>query len=609
MSNSEIDTAFRVRVKDCTALTEMNEMNEKTENLKPQDRDRRVLELYEKVLEIEQRLIPTGLHVFGQPSGAAETIDLLRMVASFDRPELGVRSLPDLIAEGLRLPLYRQILKESESSALRLAERERVEAVVREAVQKFVAAGGEPGEEVAIRYLQEEAAVAPESSRPVFSLLTNLHAQLSENCELDSLLCALRGEYIEPGPGADIIQNPGILPTGRNTHAVNPYTVPSPAAFDRAKPVARSLLDRHLQAAGRYPETIAMVLWGIDNIKTEGEAVAQALWLLGVRPRRDSLNRATDVDVIPLEELSRPRIDLVMTVSGIFRDLFGSTMALLDKAVRRVAALDEPESMNFVRKHLTQQLTAGESSFDEAVVRVFSNAAGNYGTNVNFMVLDSQWEDSQELGDLFVTRKCFAYGRDSEGRTFDGREARRLMERALSRVEISYQNIDTTEVGITDVDHYFEYLGGVSKAVEKHAGARPVIYLSDTLSPNAKVRTLEETIRLETRTKALNPKWYEGMLKHGFSGVAEIEHQVTNTFGWSATADAVDGWIYDAVAETFVLDEAMLERLRSLNPHSTRTMVARLLEASGRGFWQAEEAVLEKLQAAFTGLEDQLEGV
>jgi PAS domain S-box-containing protein len=250
-----------------------------------------------------------------------------------------------------------------------------------------------------------------------------------------------------------------------------------------------------------------------------------------------------------------------------------------------------------------------DDRIDEAAVRVFSNAAGNYGTNVNFMVLESQWEDGRELGDLFVARKCFAYGRDSQGRSFDGSEARKLLERALSRVEVTYQNIDTTEVGITDVDHYFEYLGGVSKAVEKQTGKRPRIYLSDTLSPNAKVRTLEETVRLETRTKTLNPKWFEGMLRHGFSGVAEIEHHVTNTFGWSATADAVDDWVYDEVAATFVLDAQMLERLRSLNPHSARTLVGRLLEASGRGFWSAEQSVLERLRDVFAALEDKLEGV
>ena len=265
--------------------------------------------------------------------------------------------------------------------------------------------------------------------------------------------------------------------------------------------------------------------------------------------------------------------------------------------------------MNFLKRHVDEQIAETSCSFDEAAVRVFSNAAGNYGTNVNFMVLDSQWEDTRELGDLFVTRKCFAYGRDSQGQRFDGREARRLLERALSRVEVTYQNIDTTEVGITDVDHYFEYLGGVSKAVEKQTGARPRIYLSDTLSPGARIRTLEETVRLETRTKTLNPKWFEGMLRHGFSGVAEIEHHVTNTFGWSATAEAVDDWVYDEVAATFVLDEQMLERLRSLNPHSARTLVGRLLEASGRGFWSAEQSVLDRLREVFDALEDTLEGV
>lgn len=579
-----------------------------------QERDKRVLELYEKVLEVEQRLIPTGLHIFGQPSHSHEIIDLLRMVASFDRPELGLRSLTSLIAEGLHLPPYPTLLKESASSEQRLRERERVEAIARAALVKFIEApvddrDSDASLQPAIDFLYEEAAVTPAESRKILLLLAGLRARLADNQEAAALMRALRGEYIEPGPGADLIQNPAILPTGRNTHAVNPYMVPSTVAFERARKVADALLERHLSAAGRYPETIAMVLWGIDNIKTEGEAVAQALWLLGVRPRRDSLNRATDVDVIPLEELGHPRIDVVMTISGIFRDLFGTTMGLLDRAVRRVAELDEPCDLNFVRKHIQEQTAAGDFSFDEAVVRVFSNAAGNYGTNVNFMVLESQWEESTELGDLFVTRKSFAYGRDSQGRSFDGREAKRLLEKALARVEVSYQNIDTTEVGITDVDHYFEYLGGVSKAVEKHAGARPVIYLSDTLTPGAKVRTLQETIQLETRTKALNPKWYEGMLKHGFSGVAEIEHQVTNTFGWSATADAVDDWIYDAVAETFVLDEAMLERLRTLNPHSTRTMVGRLLEAAGRGLWKAEQSVLEKLQEAFGKLEDQLEGV
>lgn len=579
------------------------------DTLKNKERDLRVLELLDQVLEIEQRLIPTGLHIFGRAAGDREIADLLAMVASFERPELGIVAITDLIAEGLGFRPYSLLLEESAASDERLNEREQVEAVMREAIARFIAAKDASGIMAACSYLSERAGVSVEQSKRAFALLAGITEQLKTSAELDGLMQALRGRYVEPGPGADIIQNPNILPTGRNTHAINPYMVPSPAAIGRAEPVSKALLERHAAEAERYPETIAMVLWGIDNIKTEGEAVAQALWLLGVMPRRDSLNRATDVDVIPLERLGRPRIDVVMTVSGIFRDLFGTTMGLLDLAVRRVAALDEPEESNYVRKHVAGQMAETGCSFDEAAVRVFSNAAGNYGTNVNFMVLESQWEDSAELGDLFVTRKCFAYGRDSEGRSFDGREARKLLERALSRVEVTYQNIDNTEVGITDIDHYFEYLGGVSKAVEKHTGARPKIYLSDTLTPGTKVRTLEETIRLETRTKTLNPKWFEGMLRHGFSGVAEIEHRVTNTFGWSATADAVDDWVYSQVATTYVLDEKVLERLRSLNPHSARTLVGRLLEASGRGYWSADKAVLDRLQDVFAGLEDELEGV
>jgi len=531
------------------------------------DRDAKVFALYEQLVEIEQRLIPTGLHVFGRPSSAGEKTDLLKMIASFDRPEAGAKAIPEELLD--------------------------------DAVHVFQ----ENGVDAAVNFL------GAEETRPVFTLLETVTTKLQTNNEIDSLVRALRGEFIEPGPGADIIQNPDILPTGRNTHAINPYGVPSAAAFARSEAVANSLLDRYKNENGRYPEAMALVLWGLDNIKTQGEGVAQALWLLGTRPVRDALNRTTTVEAIPLADLGRPRIDVVMTVSGIFRDLFSPTVQLLDKAVRLVAQLDEPLELNYVRKHVLQQVEETRCDLDDAAVRVFSNAPGNYGTNVNFMVMDSQWDREETLGDLFVTRKCFAYGRDSKGRAFEGREARVAMDQALSRVEATYQNIDTFEIGLTDVDHYFEYLGGVSKAVEKRAKARPAIYLSDSLSREVKIRSLEETVRLETRAKTLNPKWYEGMLKHGFRGVAEIENHVSNTFGWSATADAVDDWVYTEVANTFLFDEQMLERLRDLNPHSAHSLAQRLLEANGRGYWEVDASVLDKLREISRDLEDQLEGV
>jgi magnesium chelatase subunit H len=561
------------------------------------ERDARVMQLYEQLLEIEQRLIPTGLHVFGRALELEEKADLLRMVASFDRPEHGARSLPALVAEALGVHRYEELLQETSISETK----ELIDGLVAESAERFC----ESGAEAAANWLNQNAGVASDKSLPTFSLLANISQQLDTNNEMAALLRALRGEYIESGPGADIVQNPMILPTGRNTHAVNPYSVPSQVAHARAKQTAEALLRRHFDEHGRYPRALALVLWGLDNIKTQGEGVAQALWLLGVRPVRDALNRVTEIEVIPLEELKRPRMDVMMTVSGIFRDLFAPTMTLLDKAVRCVAKLNEPPELNYVRRNIQEAMAAGVSDFDDAVTRVFSNAPGNYGTNVNFMVMDSQWESEETLGDLFVTRKCFAYTRDSKGRSVEGREARHLMDDALSRVEATYQNLDSFEVGITDVDHYFEYLGGVSRAVETRAKSRPAIYLFDSLSPQTRIRSLEETVRLETRAKTLNPKWYEGMLEHGFRGVAEIENHVANTFGWSATAGAVDPWIYTEISKTFLLDPVMFKRLFELNPHSVRSLTKRLLEAHDRGYWYPDEEMLERLRDMAVA-EDQL---
>src|SRR5215471_8815988 len=420
------------------------------------DQDASVTALYEQLVELEERLIPTGLHVFGQAAELFRKADLLRAVASFDRPEHGAQSLSKLVAEGLGLDGCHETIMQGPNETSDL-----IDSVVRNAIDLFC----KEGSEAAVHWLASRANVERDKSRPTFDLLAQTSEQLDSNHELHSLMRALRGEYIQPGPGGDIVQNPLVLPTGRNIHAVNPYSVPTHAAYARAKNAADALLRRYVDEHGRYPRSIALVLWGLDNIKTQGEGVAQALWLLGARPVRDALNRATEIEIIPLDELKRPRMDVVMTVSGIFRDLFPPTMGLLDKAVRKVAELDEPVEMNYVRRNVLERIEAAESGFDEAVTRVFSNAPGNYGTNVNFMVMQSAWESEASLGDLFVTRKSFAYTRDSKGRTVEGREAPELMNEALSRVEVTYQNIDSFEVGITDVDHYFEYLGGISYAV------------------------------------------------------------------------------------------------------------------------------------------------
>ena len=266
---------------------------------------------------------------------------------------LGVRALPDLVCEGLGLGKYETVLKSASSDQARLQDRERIDDIVTSAVSEFL----QHGADAAAALLERSANTKREDALPVFVLLEKSRQQLETNDEGEALIRALRGEFIKPGPGADIVQNPAVLPTGRNTHAINPYVIPSNIAFTRAQQVAANLLERYLSEKGRYPRAIALVLWGLDNIKTQGEGVAQALWLLGVRPLRDALNRVTEVEPIPFDELKRPRIDVVMTISGIFRDLFSPTVLLLDKAVRLVAQLDEPPEMNYLRRHVVEQVS------------------------------------------------------------------------------------------------------------------------------------------------------------------------------------------------------------------------------------------------------------
>lgn len=277
----------------------------------------------------------------------------------------------------------------------------------------------------------------------------------------------------------------------------------------------------------------------------------------------------------------------------------------MDKATRLVAAADEPPEQNYIRKHALAQAAELDISLDEASTRIFANAPGTYGANVNFMVESSTWDQDKQLSDTFLSRKSFTFNA-ARG---EWRDARAIMERTLTTVDATFQNIDSFEVGISDIDNYYENLGGITKSVEVLRGKRPPVMVADAVATTGRLSSLEQMVRLESRAKLLNPKWFESMLTHGAEGVREIEARVNNTYGWSATASAVEDWVYQGVAETFLLDEAMRERLAQLNPHATAAVTRRLLEANSRGFWEADEATLAALYEIYDDLEDRLEGV
>ena len=521
--------------------------------------DKEVMRLSEELLELEYTLVPYGLHVAGRAPSAAQQVDMLQAMAEANHGMQVERAAVEALVEG-------------HSPELALS------------------AAGLPRNH---------------SSLEVLRALVEPQAHLAVDTEVSAILRALDAKYIRPAPGGDILRTPAVLPTGRNIHGFDPFRIPSAMAVRDGKVQAQLLIDRHCADGNPLPESIAMVLWGSDNLKNEGAPIAQALALMGAMPRFDTYGRIAGASLISLEELGRPRIDVIMTLSGIFRDLMPLQIKLLAEAAFLAASADEPPEMNWIRKHALSYQQEHGCTLETASLRVYGNAEGAYGSNVNNLIESSRWQDESELAETYKRRKGFAYGRT--GRAV---QQTALMQTALADVELTYQNLDSLELGVTTVDNYFDTLGGITQAVKVAKGGKtPPVYIGDQTKGNAAVRSLKEQVSIETRTRMLNPKWYEGMLEHGYEGVRQIEAHVTNTMGWSATTGQVQPWVYKQLSETFMLDPAMRDRLAKLNPTASARVANRLIEASERNYWQPDAETLQALRQASEELEDRLEGV
>ena len=521
--------------------------------------ERKMMRLSEEMLELEYTLIPHGLHVAGRAPSAAQQVDMLLAMAEANH--------------GMQL------------------ERASVEALVE---------GHSPE-----RALKAAGLNRNHASLEILRQLVEPLAHLSVDTEVSAILRALDACYIRPAPGGDILRTPAVLPTGRNIHGFDPFRIPSALAVKDGKVQAQLLIDRHCSDGNPLPESIAMVLWGSDNLKNEGAPIAQALALMGAVPRFDSYGRIAGASLISLEELGRPRIDVIMTLSGIFRDLMPLQIKLLAEAAFLAASADEPLEMNWIRKHALAYQQEHGCNLETAALRVYGNAEGAYGSNVNNLVESSRWGDEDELAETYKRRKGFAYGRT--GRAV---QQTALLQTALADVQLTYQNLDSLELGVTTVDNYFDTLGGITQAVKMAKGGQtPTVYIGDQTKGSAAVRSLNEQVSIEIRTRMLNPKWYEGMLEHGYEGVRQIEAHVTNTMGWSATTGQVQPWVYKQLSETFMLDPAMRDRMAKLNPTASARVANRLIEASERNYWQPDAETLQALRQVSEELEDRLEGV
>ena len=600
-------------------------------NLDLEGRDVLVGAVYRQLMEIESRLLPCGLHTIGKPPTAEEAIATLVNIAALDREEDGLRSLPALLAEAMGRSIE-DVYKGNDDGVLADVEfnrtitetsRSAIGSMVRSLTGRdgrvslrsnfgwFFELLGKFGFNVPSPWLRacRSAGFAQIDTTELEKLFGYLRFCLDQICadmEMESLLKALDGEYVLPGPGGDPIRNPGVLPSGKNIHALDPQAIPTRAAVAAAKGVVDKLIARQREEQGTWPETIACVLWGTDNIKTYGESLAQILWFVGVKPMSDSVGRVNKLELIPLEELGRPRVDVVVNCSGVFRDLFINQMALIDQAVKMAAEADEPLEQNFVRKHALEQAEREGTSLRDAACRVFSNASGSYSSNVNLAVENSTWEEEGELQEMYLSRKTFAFNADNPG---EMNQKRDVFENVMKTADVTFQNLDSAEISLTDVSHYFDSDPTKLIAGLRDDGKAPTSYIADTTTANAQVRSLSETIRLDSRTKLLNPKWYEGMLDSGYEGVREVAKRLNFTLGWSATSGSVDNFVYEEANDTFINDPEMRKRLMDLNPNSFRQIVGTLLEVNGRGYWDTSDDNIEQLKELYQDVEDKIEGV
>jgi len=521
--------------------------------------DARIGRLAAQMLELEYTLIPHGLHVIGKSASPEQRVEFLMAMAESSSGARPSRAAVQALVEG-RTP------------------------------EAALAHGGDAASEANLMLLRD---------------FQQTDRMLGDNHEVDAIVHALDGGFLRPAPGGDVVRTPSVLPTGRNLHGFDPFRIPSAfAVLDGARQASR-LIQRHMADGNPFPESVALVLWGTDNLKTEGGPIGQALALIGARPRFDAYGRIAGATLLPLAELGRPRIDVMMTLSGIFRDLLPLQIKLLADASFLAASADEPPEQNFVRKHALRYQAEHGCDLETASLRVYGNAESTYGSNVNHLIENGRWDSEDELAETYTRRKSFAYGRG--GRPV---QHSKLLESVLADVQLTYQNLDSVELGVTTVDTYFDTLGGITSAVRRaKGGAAAPVYIADQTSGSGSVRTLSEQVALETRTRTLNPKWYEGMLEHGYEGVRQIEVHVTNTMGWSATTGEVQPWVYQQITQTFILDPQMRARLAKLNPTASAKVANRLLEASERKYWQPDEKMLAALRSAGEELEDRLEGI
>jgi cobaltochelatase CobN len=538
--------------------------------------------------EIKDAQIRDGLHILGlAPTGEAR-VNLVQCM-------LRARQM---WGNAVALPGLREALGLVDDAAS--AEVDRVDALAHDLVAGMERTGWNPDE--AVR-LTDDPAVQGILRFAADEIIPRLDGTAGE---LTAVLHALDGGYIPAGPSGSPLRGlVNVLPTGRNFYAVDPRAVPSRLAWETGQAMAESLIDRYLRDEGELPRSVGLSVWGTSAMRTSGDDIAEVLALLGITPVWDEQSRrVSGLEPIPLAELGRPRIDVTVRISGFFRDAFPHVVTMLDDAVTLAAGLDEPAEMNFVKAHADADFCE-HGNRRRATTRVFGSKPGAYGAGLLPLLDARTWRDDGDLAEVYAQWGGFAYGRG-----LDGVAARPDMETAYRRINVAAKNIDTVEHDIADSDDYFQYHGGMVATVRALTGSSPRAYVGDSTRPESvKTRTLSEEMARVFRSRVVNPKWVEGMRRHGYKGAFEMAATVDYLFGFDATAQVVEDWMYEKVTETYVLDPENKKFLQASNPWALHGIAERLLEAADRSLWASPDpSTLQALREAYLEAEGDLEG-
>lgn len=598
-----------------TCQAKLNQDLNVTEETVFKDFDAFIEKLHGYINELTDAQIRDGLHILGdQPSNSKLTMFIHALTRLNNGPvpslrqsiaEAKERDYEDLVANRGRLNsdgrTNGDILKEIDNLSVELIKRFQKENFNVEMIDDLIQ------EVLGVHNVKVKQCLAYIAC----FLVPALNATVEE---MANTLSACEGCYVLPGPsGSPTRGMADILPTGRNFYSVDPRAIPSTAAWRVGVALGDALLERYRNEEGKYPESVGIIVWATDTMKTKGDDIAEILYLMGAKPIwEETSGRVVGVTAIPLEELKRPRIDVTVRISGLFRDTFPNVVHLIDDAVRLVASLKEPAEMNYVAKHVASEVRERVSSsadvehaLEEACYRVFGDRPGAYGCGVSEAIDSKNWKTQADLAHLYVTWGGYAYGRKNFGV-----QVPEVFKRRLSKIAVTVKNQDSREYDILDGDDWYDAHGGMITAIKTYGGKPPRSYCGDSSDPNrVKVRSTYDETAYIFRSRLLNPKWINSVKRHGYQGAGDLSRTIDFVFGWDATVEVVEDWMYEELAKKYVLDPEMQQWLKQVNPYALQNMVERFLEAIERNLWQASEEMKKELERIYLDIEGLLEDV